>query len=317
MEFVVKRTCDLSEIEIQQINNLFEKVFEKKRTEREFLNQSVNNPIGYSYHSMMIENDSIVGLNSFVPSYYIVNGERMLFANSTDSMVDKRYRDFFNFSDMVTAGFNQMKKDGVMFVYGYPNDNAYPVLIKSKLYQDIGKMHIYCLPIHIGGIKSSLNFLNPLSEFICKSFVTISGWFASTKSDKYYIEKEASSYNISRYKRSDGKYNLAKIGDITIFFKIILHEGIRTAFIIDLSVKSPQAFNKAIKYILKRHSCDFDLLLYPGYLNFYNSSMIRIPRRYEPKKFNLTGRVLNKKAFDLSIWKIGNWDTNLSNYDLI
>lgn len=317
MDFIVKKTTELSKEEIAQINTLFEKVFGKHRSEQEFLNQSVFNPLGYSYHSLMIDDGVIVGLNSFVPSYYLVYGTKYLFANSTDSMVDKPFRDFFNFNDMIQAGFKKMKEDGVSFVYGYPNDNSYPVLIKSKLYKDIGKMHTYCLPIHIGGIKKSIGFLNPISELFCRLFVNISGWFASTKEEKYIIVKDADSYNQTRYKRGDGIYDIADIGTARVYYKIKEHEGIRTAFIIDISNKSPKNFNKAIRYIIRKHRKDFDLLLYPGNLGFKNTGMIRIPRRFEPKNFNFTGKALYKKAFDDIIWDIRNWDTNLSNYDLI
>lgn len=317
MEFIVKKTTELSVQEIGQINQLFETVFEKHRSEQEFLNQSVNNPLGYSYHSMMIDNGVIVGLNSFVPSYYIVKGKRMLFANSTDSMVSKPYRDFFNFNDMVTAGFSVMKKDGVTYVYGYPNDNSYPVLIKSRLYKDIGKMHTYCLPLHIGGIKKKLKFLNPLSELLCRIYVRTVGIFASSEAEKYLIEKDSESYNESRYKRGDGIYNIVRLGDITVYYKIKEHEGVKTAFIVDISQKSPNAFNKAVRHIIHNHRKDFDLLLYPGNLGFSNTSMIKIPRKFEPKNFNFTGRVLDKNVFDKSVWDIKNWDTNLSNYDLI
>lgn len=318
MEFIVKKTTELTEEEIRQINSLFETVFEKKRSKIEFLNQSVNNPFGYSYHSMMVEEDIIVGLNSFVPSYYMVNGERMRFANSTDSMVAKPYRDFFNFNDMVTAGFKAMKKEGVLFVYGYPNDNAYPVLIKSKLYKEIGKMRTYCLPVHIGGIKPSLRFLNPVSSLFCRIFVLLSGIFSSDKAEKYSVKKDDESYNSTRYKRGDGIYLSASLdGNEIVFYKIKEHEGVRTAFLVDISEKSSKAFNKAVSHIIKNHSKEFDLLLYPGWLNFSNTSMIKIPRRFEPKNFNLTGKALDKKAFDDSIWDIRNWDTNLSNYDLI
>lgn len=317
MEFIVKKTTELSNEEIHQIKNLFETIFERPRSEQEFLNQSLNNPLGYSYHSLMMDDGKIVGFNSFVPSYFLVNGEKKLFANSTDSMVSKPYRDFFNFNDMVTAGFKRMKQDGVVYVFGYPNDNSYPVLIKSKLYKEIGKMHTFCLPIHVGGVKKSMKFLDPLSELFCRAFVSVSGIFASHKSEKYSISKECESYNTTRYKRGDGVYCTETIDGITFHYKIKVHEGVRSAFLIDLSEKSPKAFNLAVKHILRNHRKEFDILIYPGYLGFKNTSMIKMPRKLEPKNFNFVGRALDKKAFDNSIWDIRNWDTNLSNYDLI
>ena len=317
MEFIVKKTNELTEDEIQQITSLFEQIFEKQRSRQEFLNQALNNPLGYSYHSIMMDDDKIVGLNSFVPSYFFVNGEKMLFANSTDSMVSKPYRDFFNFNDMVTAGFKRMKQDNISYVYGYPNDNSYPVLIKSKLYKDIGKMHTYCLPIHVGGVKKFMRFLDPLSELFCRALVSVSGMFASYKSEEYLISKECETYNATRYKRGDGVYCTKTIDGITFHYKIKVHEGVRSAFLIDLSEKSSKAFNLAVKHILRNHRKEFDILIYPGCLGFKNTSMIKIPRKLEPKNFNFVGRALDKKVFDNTIWDIRNWDTNLSNYDLI
>lgn len=317
MKIVVKKTADLSEDEIQQILILFNKVFKKNRSEQEFINQSINNPLGYSYHSMMVENGIVVGMNSFVPSYYFVHNKKMLFANSIDSMVDKPYRDFFNFHDMVTEGFKKMTCDGVAFVYGYPNENAYPVLIKSRLYRDIGKMHIYCLPIHVGGVKKVLAFLNLVSELFCRVYVYISRLLASASPERYTIAKDTDSYNDSRYMRGDGIYSIASVDKYKVYYRIRNHDGIRTAFLIDLSEKSPKAFCSAIAYIIRNHRKEFDLLLYVGNLSFVCTGMIKLPRKFEPKTFNLTGRILNEQVFDTSIWDISNWDTNLSNYDLI
>lgn len=318
MEVVFKHTNQLSRQELSQISALFETVFEKPRPIDLLLRQYVNNPIGYSYHSLLIDNNQIKGLNSYVPVYYRVNGKKLLFANSIDSMVDKNYRDFFNFKDIVTTAYNNMQKEGVAFVYGYPNDNSFPVLTKSKLMKEIGKMYTYCLPIHVGAIKSSLRFLNPLSEILCKTWVITSKIFANTKSINFQIEKDSESYNTTRYLRNDGKYNIVNIGDgITAYYKIQLHENVRSAFLIDVSEKSSRAFNRAVWYILKNHSKEFDILLYPGWLPFSNTGMTRIPRKLEPKNFNFAGKILNKEVIPDIIWDISNWDTNLSNYDLI
>lgn len=318
MEFLFKHTNDLSEKELIQIAELFESVFEKVRSVETHLAQFVNNPLGYSYHSIIIDNDRIVGINSYVPVYFNVKGKKLLFANSIDSMVLKEYRDFFAYKEMVDLAYEKMKEEEVAFVYGYPNDNAYPVVIKSRLMKEIGRMNIYCLPIHIGGIKPILRFLNPLTEMFFRGYTSISGLFASSSKPEFDIEKDAQSYNKTRYRRSDGKYSIANLKDgITVYYKIKVHEGVRTAFLIDLSEKSPMAFNRAVNHIVKNHSKEFDILLYPGYLPFSNTGMLRIPRKYEPKNFYLTGKILDKKAIGKDVWNIQNWDTNLSNYDLI
>lgn len=318
MEVIVRKSTELSAVEFQQISQLFEEVFGKPRSVELLHRQYEQNPFGFAWISMMVENDRIVGVNSYVPSYYIYRGEKLIFANSIDSMVEKQYRDFFNFNDMVRKAFSTMFSHGVAFVYGYPNDNSYPVFIKSKLMKDIGKMRTYCLPVHIGGLNQSLKIFNPVSELFFKLYVTLCGLWASSSSYPAIISKDEESYNLTRYERGGHDYSTFTFPDgLTIYYKIKNHEGIRTAFLIDLSKKTPKTFNKTIRYIIANHCKEFDLLLYPGWLNFSNTSMIRLPRRFEPKNFNFTGKILDKKAIGDDIWDIRNWDTNLSNYDLI
>ena len=318
MEVIVRKSSELSSDDFKQIAGLFETVFGKPRSVELLHRQYERNPFGYAWMSMLIDDGRIVGLNSYVPSYYNVNGKRKIFANSIDSMVEKPYRDFFNFNDMIRSAYKAMAANGVDFVYGYPNDNSFPVLTKGKLMSPIGKMYTYCLPYRIGGIKPSLGALNFLSKPFVSVYSAVSSLFASPESHKCLVEKDSELYNRTRYLRGDGRYGHADLGDGYLHYKITNHEGVRTAFIIDIDRKSPRNFNRAVRYLLKNHSKEFDLILYPGWLPFKNTGMIKLPRKLEPKNFNLTGKMLAKKGeLPEEIWNIENWDTNLSNYDLI
>lgn len=313
MEFIVKLTTECSHEELVQMNELFNEVFEKDRPLDIMMNQYTQNPFGYSYHSLMIDEGRIVGMNVYVPVYFKKDGEKVLFTDSIDSMVSKPYRDFFNYNDMVLAAYKAMKKDGVKFAYGYPNDNAYPVVIKSKLMKEVGKMYTYFLPYRVGGVKKGLGFLNWASMAFCRTWLTIASWLASSEVKPYRIEKDLESYNATRYKRWDGNYSF---GDGFVY-KVMDYEGIRTAFLIDVYEKSAKNFCKALKFIFKKEGKNFDVLLYPGHLRFAHSGMIKIPHKYEPKQFVLTGKLLDKSFEFEGFWDINNWDTNLSNYDLI
>lgn len=317
MDFVFKLTTELTPSELAEIVDLFERVFSKHRSLDTHLAQFVNNPFGYSYHSIIKDDGKIVGINTYVPVFYCVNGRKLLFANSIDSMVDKPYRDFFAYKEMVDLAYKDMKQRGAAFVYGYPNDNAYPVVIKSRLMKSIGKMHTYCLPYRVGGVKKSLRALNPLSRLFCYIWVWGSSLFASKRCAEFPVHKDDESYNLTRYKRGDDNYASVNIGDATFYYKIKNHEGVRTAFIIDITRKSPANFVKAVKHLIRNHGKEFDLILYPGYLPFGVTGMIRLPRKFEPKNFNFTGKILDKETIPNDIWNIENWDTNLSNYDLI
>jgi hypothetical protein len=318
MEFIVKKTAELTDIEQAEILALFNAVFNKTRILEHFRNQFVNNPLGYSYHSMIIEEGKIVGCDSYIPSYYIINGQRLLFSNSVDTMVDKPYRDFVNLYDMVAAVHDYAKKDGVVCVYGFPNDNAYPVFHKSKLMKDIGVLTTYCLPYHIGSIKPALKTFNCFSQWFVKLYVTFSRLFASKKIYRFAIEKEAQTYNATRYKRLDGNYNIVNNEHGSFVYKIMEYEGVRSVFLIDVFEKSAANFNMAVRYILKNHSKEFDVLLYVGRLPFKCSGLIKLPQKFSPKNFHFTGEILDKEKIDKELFfNIDSWDVNLSNYDLL
>ena len=317
MEFICKKTSDLSDDELCKISILFESVFKKERSVDFLLHQYVHNVLGYSFHSIIKDDDRIVGLNSYVPAYFWYKGEKILFTNSIDSMVDKPYRDYFNYQDIVETAFKYMKKEHVDFVYGYPNDNAYPVLCKSKLMDQIGRMRTYCLPYRIGGIRSSLKLLNGFSRMFCDLYVWGCGLFASSKVATFLLAKDLDSYNETRYKRNDGQYKKFGKNQYGFVYKIVEYENIRSVFLIDVYPKSPKAFNRSIRYLLKEEKKNFDLILYPGYLPFKNTSLIELPENLEPKKFNFMGLALNPKLKNKEVFTIKNWDTNLSNYDLI
>lgn len=318
MEFVVKKTIDLSLSEINEILDLFNTIFSQNRSVKVFMNQFVNNDLGYSYHMLMIDKDKIVGIDTYVPSYYYVNNTKYLFANGVDAAISKKYRDFYTFHDMCMIFRKYLAEENVSFLYGFPNDNMLPILIKSKLDILIGKMYTYTLPYRVGGVKKGFGVLNPLSLLFCHCWLEISLLFANKRVVAFPIHKEVESYNAVRYQRMDGNYERVEISGLEFFYKVKVHEGVRTAFLIDVTQKSAHNFCRAVRYIIRHEHKQFDLLLYMGFLPFRITGMIRIPRKYEPKNFNFVGIALDKKIFanDL-IYNIHNWDVNLSNYDLI
>jgi hypothetical protein len=51
MEYICKKTNELTEDELRQITDLFNLIFEKDATPDFMLSQYVNNPFGFAYHS--------------------------------------------------------------------------------------------------------------------------------------------------------------------------------------------------------------------------------------------------------------------------
>ncbi len=318
MEFVTKKTIELSREEKEGLVELFNEVMERDRTVEEFDRLFLNTCEGYSYHTFSVDDKKIIAANTMVPALYYVGDKKVKAVNSVDTMISKKHRGLENFYDMAKASFSFSESQGYDVVVGFPNDNSYELFTKLKFMKDVGRLDTFCLPYRIGGIKKGLGLLNPISILFCRLWSFGSSLFASSTSAHFAFRKDDDSYNPTRYNRTQGPYRFVEVNGITIIYRIMEHEGVRTAFIADISTKSPTSFNKAVSYLLKNENKNFDLILYVGYLPFNNTGLIKIPRKYEPKRFNFTATYFNKTLTDKKLfYNIRNWDVNLSNYDLV
>ena len=317
MDVIVKKTTELSTIEIDRINHLFLDVFKKERSADDFLSEYLNTPFGYSYHAMLLDNDNIVGFHSGVPFYYRDGDKEFIAGLGIDTMTAVGHRDFFNVRDLFKACEEAMKTDGCVLRIGFPNDNSYPILKKGFKYKDIGKLDTYFLPRNIGAIKSKFRFLNPLSRLFSWVVITLSNFSSSNKIYEFRYAKCRDSFNAVRYRWYGGNYKQIECNGATAYYKVMNYNGVMTAFILDVHPLSKRAFDAVIRKIYSIEGGAVDMLMYVGYLPFRPYSLIKMPHKLEPKHFNFTCKPLKKDIFDDSLFEIGNWDVNLSNYDLL
>lgn len=317
MEFVTKKTLDLSQDELHQLVSLFEEVFERPSSVEGFLNSYTRNYLGYSFHTLIINEGIIVGSNSLVPIQYIIDGKKVKWVNSGGTMISKSCRGIENFYDMIKESYRNAEAEGFTACTGFPNDNSYPLFKGTRLMKDIGKMYTYMLPYRVGGVKRSFKWLNPLSQLFCWGYVLLNGLFASKKVVQFRIHKDHDNFDQYRYNRP--VYKCAVLGDnCKAYYAVTVHEGVRTAFIVDITEKSAQYFQGAVMAILKEERANMDMILYVGNLPFKNVGLIKLPRKYEPKNFNFTGQIFGKDSIDKKVFfDFDSWDVNLSNYDLI
>ena len=317
MDVICKKTTEITDEEVVKIYKLFDEIFEQKRDITTFRKEYENTVLGYSYHSLLIHEGEIVGFHSCLPFYYLDNGKRFIAGLGIDTMVKKEHRDFFGVRDMFEACVNRMKEEGCVLRVGFPNDNSYPVLKKGFKYKDVGKMTTYFLPIQIGSVKPSLRFVNPLSRFVSWCIIQISRLSFNGVVHLFRYEKERESFDKVRYQWFGGNYKTVEVDGVIARYKIQVHDGVNTLFIMDVHPMSKKMFDKVVRRIYQKEHRGIDLIMYVGHLPFTPMSLIKIPHKYEPKHFNFTCKVLEKGLFDDSVYDINNWDVNLSNYDLL
>lgn len=322
MEFVNKKTIELTTEDFEQIADLFECVYSERRPVEVFKNLYVNNAFGTSYHTLMYEDGHLIGHNAGTPGYMILNGKKMSSLNNVDLFIRKECRGIGGFMSLMKKSWAYYREQGIQLIYSLPNNNSHPLLVKLKFVKDVVSLYTYCLPYRIGGVKPSLKFANILSEFFCLCWVYVSSLFATSKPIRFKVQRDYETFLPTRWNRGDGEYSFGKVKGVEFVYKIKVHEGVRTAFIIDIvSEKSQRAFNDAVKYLLKKESANFDMILYVGYLPFINPGLIRIPHKFEPKNFNFVATILDGNGIDeldkAYYMDVNSWDINLADDDII
>lgn len=319
MTVIYKKTTELSDIEIQSICDVFSQVFpEHTRSVSDFKNEFLNTDHGYSLHGLLMNGEKIVGSQSYIPFVYLIDGIETEVALSVDTMILKEYRDFDNIFDLLSKGHKLLKESGFSFVFGFPNDNAYPLLTKGLREKDIGDLSTYILPYKIGGIKENLKSFNFISKIFSAALVKLSLFSQNRETKEYRIQKNRAKFNTYRYKWFDANYKKIAKKDFEFFYKIKRHQGVDTAFLIDVNPLNKKNFDEAVRYIHKSENKNFDIILYIGNLHFKPLSLIKIPKSKEPKTFHFTAKILNSKLITPEIlYDLNNWDVNLSNYDLL
>jgi len=279
--------------------------------EKRFLHSSN----GYSYHSLLLADDLIVGSFSAIPYRYKYFGKEMTFALSVDTMIAKEHRGKpSHLPEMANLVYQALVDDGIPLIYGFPNELYYNHEKRLMGTSDIGRLHYYMLPLNIGAIVSIMKCCNFISQTFAKIFIVLNR--KSTDGDfKYSIEKiNDEIFDRHRY---DESYSFLDIdGKGRCVYKIHDEGGVKTLHILDVSPLSPEFFQKAVQHVYQIASKEIDAILYVGTLPFYPRGLIKVPRFMEPQRIMMTGKILIPEIIDESVFVIDNWNVNVSNFDV-
>lgn len=319
MEVVYKKTTELSDNEMQNICNVFNRVFvDHTKSVLDFKSEFLNTDFGYSYHGLLLHNGLIVGSQSYIPFIYLIDEETRNVALSVDTMILEEFRNFDNIFDLWTKGHKLLKESNFAFTFGFPNENAYPLLVKGLREKDIGDLSTYILPYKIGAIKKQLSFLNFLSKLASSTLVDLSMITLNRQKKEFRIQKSRTTFDGYRYKWFGAAYKKEVMDDCVFYYKIKIHQEVKTAFLMDVYPLNQRNFDKAVRYLLKNEAKNFDIILYIGNLHFKPLSLIKLPKKLQRKTFHFTAKILNKELIDAKVlYNVNNWDVNLSNYDLL
>ena len=322
LSFVFKKTNELNDQQINQINNLFNLTFQqqlkKPRDKEQFKFKYLKNFMNFSFHGLMInENHEIVGCYNVIPYEFIFFSKKKIFGQSVDTTIHADYKgNIYNLKKLANIVYENLQKAGVSVVYGLANKKFY--LVKKKIlgWSDIGKLNYYVLPINVKKFYKIFYFINNLFFIFIKLLIK----FKIKKKEKY-------NFNISKIYnenfhsgRYDKNYQVLEEGECKIIFKEINHkkyDNAKIVYIIDVIPLSKINIELSVNKILKALPST-DLIIYVGNLRSVPANLLKVPKFLLKKKQTIiSGKILNSAEVDNSIFKISNWSINLSNFDII
>jgi hypothetical protein len=275
-----------------------------------------------SYHALLLdEAKNVVGGLSVMPFKYKNDLEMIRLGQAVDSFIVEKYR-----SDplMLRKMYVQLKKlliiNDIKAVLSVPNETSYPYWKKIVKWKDVGDLNYWILPIRISNIINKGSFLNSLSLLfvhIWLGFNYIIMFVANNKEKRsnYELVLDDNFYQ-NRY---TNEYTKITLKDIVFYFRIYDEEGVKTAYLMDAkqnNIFTFKAFYKAVSYISRKTNTD--LILFVGSLKLFQTILIKVPKKYEPKRLPLTCHILNKDEIDQfsNMFELESWNYGLINFDV-
>lgn len=315
-EIIFKKTNHLSASEKAQIRRLFKDVFKRELKENTFERRFLKSCLGYSYHGLLRHAGEIVGSFSAIPYRYRYFGKELTFALSVDTMIAQEHRGGkANLIKMAELVYKAMIDDGASLIYGFPNELYYSHEKRILGTKDIGKLDYYILPLNIGAVVQKMKLFNLLSQIGSKVIIGLPRKHRKVKC-KFNIDKiDDEVFERHRY---DDSYSVIELDDkAKCIYKIYkeVHNA-RTLYLIDVPPMTPDSFEEAVRRVYKAEARSVDIIMYVGKLPFKPARLFKVPKSMEPQKIRMTGKILIPGLVDDSVFEIGNWNVNISNFDV-
>ena len=354
--YAVKTTDQLTASEILQLRELFTEVFHKPFPEDVLRRKYSGSRLGYSFHSLMLDEDRIVGVFSAIPVRYRFFGKPVLFAPTADLMIAQPYRGPVKQLQTLGQGlFEKLKEAGAAFVFACLREEMKMVHQAVSRWRTVGKVFYYVAPLR-------LPYCAPAGRLIRWGLVGLHSLEdagqalspASYAPDQAGRRKRLPHTHSPRLQESAGagKWPIEKINDrqfaqyryhvfpapyqtlslaggaapvpeagavytTELFYPLEgMPSGIRLGLLLDVWPLDRPTFDRAVAEIRRREP-RLHFLAYQGRLPFRPREMFRVPARFEKKAWFVAGRILRDDLVDDRIFDISLWNINLSNGDLV
>ena len=316
---VVKKTTELSEEEIYQINDLFNKTFQKDqnylRNKKDFEKKYLYNFFNFSFHGLMKDRNMIVGCYNIIPYEFTVFSEKKLFGQSVDTAIHPNYRgNIFNLKRLANAVYKEIKKHNIFFVYGLPNEKFYLVKQKVLGWRDIGKLEYYIYPNKVKRFFGKFSIFAIFFHILLKVYLKFKPSFDFEYKfpvSKIYNEN----FHLGRYSRD---HKILSNKKYKCIYKEVINKNYNNAkivYILDVLPLEKKNIEDSVLQLLESIK-DVDLIIYISNLKKIPKNLFKITNFFfKHRQIYVSGKILDSEKLKENIFDISNWNINLSNFD--
>lgn len=206
MDFTYKR---LTEDLLGDLQTIFKVVF-KKHLSIDYIKQKYDNSLYngkyLGFLAFNIENEPI-GFHGGTFYQMEYQGQTFTVAQGGDSMTDPRYQGKGLFTKLGEITQALAKEEGILFIYGFPNQNSYPGYIKKLDWQFTGNMKCYTIPVSTFPFEAIFrkmkltSFYNLFTKSVFKKHLAKEKMLPSTVIDNEYggVKRDERFYNYKSY----------------------------------------------------------------------------------------------------------------------
>ncbi|MEI7897432.1 MAG: GNAT family N-acetyltransferase [bacterium] len=325
MEISILTSRELTAKQWESYTQSFNFVFNKNFAPENFTHKYLNTCDQTSYHALLVEKDEVVGGCSVIPYHYLFEAEKNKIGLAVDVFILPSYRsDPYTLLRMYQSLKSRLKEENIAMVIAVPNDLVYPYWKNIVKWKDIGAIPYFAYPVNLANVlKSGCKILNVLS----RAFATLNFGLNTLISFLFNSVQKPFPISVDRAdpvieeQRYTADHVIIKNDRHAFAYRIVEENQVQTAYLIDFynqknHLKDLKTLLFAIRHVLKHHQ--IDLLIFVGKLHFFQSLLIKIPYKKEPKHLYLMGDIFNPadiiNNFDVFDYK--NWDFGLFNYDV-
>ncbi|MDE5902437.1 MAG: hypothetical protein K2H21_04380 [Muribaculaceae bacterium] len=324
MTIQVFRTPEIDTAVWEMISKGYQICFNVNKTP-DALKESFSHSItGYSIHAIKFDdNNQLMGHMYYQPRPYILNGEKVTCAIGGGIFVMPECRnDAFMFNDLTKVLDKECRKLGWIALMGVPNKNAFKYSVKINKRKYLGDLPYYLLPVRGASIlKKKLPLINILSKGY--SYINAYGnslftslWNSKEKKKPLHLDVSDEFLNI----RFDWTlYKLITKNNMRAIYRIYDEQGIKTAYLLHFEeggYRSSKSLAFAVTSILKNENVD--AIMYVGTMNFPQTILTKVPKRFVPQQLPLCIGIFDKKNTQLNetLSDFRNIDFGLINFDV-